>query len=153
MFFRKRIMDNFEGKFAKLPITVNYDLHEKIGEGTFSRVYLAKPKEGKQPLLALKHLVPISKPARIKKEILCLKSACHPNVIPLCGFWRNGPDIIIATQYIKSCKFKDFIQTTDLEEVKLYMRNLFSALAHIHKIGTDMSIYMSIALILSEGVI
>ena len=42
---------------------------------------------------------------------------------------------ISAMPYIDCCKFSDAVRTMDHVEVRAYMRNLFMALAHIHKIG------------------
>ena len=69
--------------FSCLPIGPSHSLVDQIGEGTFSTVYLARRKEGgsrsqegaggggtKYQEVALKHLVPTSKPQRIMTEVL-----------------------------------------------------------------------------------
>ena len=56
-----------------------FDVHRKIGEGTFSSVYLgslkqhAGLKEPEKPWFAIKHLVPTAHPARIEHELRCLQ--------------------------------------------------------------------------------
>lgn len=56
-----------------------FDVHRKIGEGTFSSVYLGSLKqhagltEAEKPWFAIKHLVPTAHPARIEHELRCLQ--------------------------------------------------------------------------------
>lgn len=122
--------------FSRTPISQSFSLVEQIGEGTFSTVYLAQDKHLPLRKLALKHLVPTSKPSRILMEAECMKAAGgHHNVIQLLGMWRVGGDVILAMPHIDHCKFIDLVATTTLEEVKLYIANLLSALAHIHQLG------------------
>jgi len=121
--------------FSALPISPKFSLCEQIGEGTFSTVYLAEDAK-KKTQLALKHLVPTSKPARIMMEANCMKAARgHPNVVQLLGVWRVQGDVILAMPYLSHCKFIDLVAKIELEEVKLYIANLLAALAHIHKLG------------------
>ncbi len=121
--------------FSALPISPKFSLCEQIGEGTFSTVYLAEDSK-KKTQLALKHLVPTSKPARIMMEANCMKAARgHPNVVQLLGVWRVQGDVILAMPYLNHCKFIDLVAKIELEEVKLYIANLLAALGHIHKLG------------------
>jgi len=111
----------------------NLDVIQCVGEGTFSKVYLVKDQEKK---VAVKHLVPTASPDRILMEVECLKIAeGKHNVLQLLFVHRHLGDVIIAMPYIDCCKFSDAVRTMDHVEVRAYMRNLFMALAHIHKIG------------------
>lgn len=59
----------------KLPnLSKNFYLHKKIGEGTFSNVYLATLKKDYNSTrqFAIKHLVPTCHPKRIRSELQCL---------------------------------------------------------------------------------
>lgn len=56
-----------------------FKVHRRIGEGTFSSVFLAsmkcqehKPMKSRR-LFAVKHLIPTSHPRRIAQELKCLK--------------------------------------------------------------------------------
>lgn len=56
-----------------------FKVHRRIGEGTFSSVFLAsmkcqehKPMQSRR-LFAVKHLIPTSHPRRIAQELRCLK--------------------------------------------------------------------------------
>lgn len=54
-------------------------VHRRIGEGTFSSVFLASLKShehkpmNKKRLFAVKHLIPTSHPRRIAQELRCMK--------------------------------------------------------------------------------
>eukprot|EP00088_Acartia_fossae_P031239 TRINITY_DN32158_c0_g1_i5.p1 TRINITY_DN32158_c0_g1~~TRINITY_DN32158_c0_g1_i5.p1 ORF type:complete len:773 (-),score=109.80 TRINITY_DN32158_c0_g1_i5:412-2730(-) len=121
--------------FKDLPFANNFTLEDKIGEGTFSTVYLANRKD-KDIKIALKHLVPTSKPGRIMMEAGCMRAAGgHPNIIQLLGMWRVEGDIVLVMPYLKHARFSDLIFSMDISEVKSYIGNLLSALRHIHKLG------------------
>lgn len=55
-----------------------FNIHRKIGEGTFSSVYLGTLKahddldKHERRLYAIKHLVPTSHPDRVEQELRCL---------------------------------------------------------------------------------
>lgn len=59
----------------KLPeLRCYFDIHTKIGEGTFSNVYLASLKNtNNEKKFAIKHLIPTCHPKRIKYELECLQ--------------------------------------------------------------------------------
>lgn len=52
-----------------------FQIHGKVGEGTFSSVFLATLKDGgkRSKNFAIKHLVPTCHPGRIERELQCLK--------------------------------------------------------------------------------
>lgn len=58
-----------------LPVLAElFHVHFKIGEGTFSSVYLATMKKlNDSRKFAIKHLVPTYPPARIQRELQCLR--------------------------------------------------------------------------------
>ena len=121
--------------FSALPISPKFSLCEQIGEGTFSTVYLAEDAK-KKTQLALKHLVPTSKPAWIMMEANCMKDARgHPNVVQLLGVWRVQGDVTLVMPYPSHCKFIDRVTKIEMQEFKLYIANLPAALVHIHKLG------------------
>jgi cell division control protein 7 len=49
------------------------ELHCKVGEGTFSSVYLATLRQNPNIRLAVKHLTPTCHPSRVKRELQCLR--------------------------------------------------------------------------------
>lgn len=56
-----------------------FEVHRKIGEGTFSSVYLGSLRQqaalspSEKRWFAIKHLVPTAHPARIEHELRCLQ--------------------------------------------------------------------------------
>jgi cell division control protein 7 len=75
-------------------------------------------------------------PERILMEVDCLRMAGgKSNVLPLLFVHRCLGDVVLAMPYIEASKFSDVIKTMDFVELKLYMKNLLIALAHIHSLG------------------
>jgi serine/threonine protein kinase len=69
-------------------------------------------------------------------EVECLRMAeGEENVIPLQFVYRHLGDVLLAMPYIECCKFSDVVRTMDHVEVRMYMRHLLRALAHIHNLG------------------
>lgn len=51
-----------------------FNVHYKVGEGTFSSVYLATLKSSeKKKKFAIKHLIPTCHPERMERELKCLQ--------------------------------------------------------------------------------
>uniref|UniRef100_A0A493T7Y3 Protein kinase domain-containing protein n=1 Tax=Anas platyrhynchos platyrhynchos TaxID=8840 RepID=A0A493T7Y3_ANAPP len=76
------IKKDIEKLYEAVPQLVNvFKIKEKIGEGTFSSVYLATAKlqAGCEEKMALKHLIPTSHPLRIAAELQCLTVAGYIN--------------------------------------------------------------------------
>ena len=75
MLFRSPASDGVQCLLNNIPIIQQeFDLVSKIGEGTFSSVYLASLKGRPEEKFALKHLVPTSASSRIENELKCLQS-------------------------------------------------------------------------------
>ncbi|XP_052737290.1 cell division cycle 7-related protein kinase isoform X1 [Bicyclus anynana] len=119
-----------------------FDVHKKIGEGTFSTVYLgslkmdaALPEEHKR-WFAIKHLVPTAHPARIEHELRCLQDmGGKHNVIGVELCLRNLDTIVFVMPYIPHRKFSEYVGDMDAEEVRQYMTALLVALRHVHSFG------------------
>uniref|UniRef100_A0A8C5TK23 Cell division cycle 7 n=1 Tax=Malurus cyaneus samueli TaxID=2593467 RepID=A0A8C5TK23_9PASS len=77
-FLSSGIKKDIEKLYEAVPQLVNvFKIKEKIGEGTFSSVYLATAQlqTGCEEKMALKHLIPTSHPLRIAAELQCLTVA------------------------------------------------------------------------------
>ncbi|KAH9641984.1 hypothetical protein HF086_010496 [Spodoptera exigua] len=119
-----------------------FEVHRKIGEGTFSSVYLGSlrqhaslPNEQKR-WFAIKHLVPTAHPARIEHELQCLQDIGgkeHVIGVELC--LRNLDTIVFVMPYIPHRKFSEYVGEMDAEELRQYMRALMVALRHVHSFG------------------
>lgn len=127
--------------FPKLDST--YRIFNKIGEGTFSSVYLGqkiinKKEKGdatitKSPLVALKRIYVTSSPQRIFNELNLLYTLRgHPNVAPLLDVLRFEDQVIAVLPYYQHSDFRDFYRDLPLYGIKTYMFELMKALAFIH---------------------
>lgn len=110
----------------------------KIGEGTFSSVYLAvaRLKSGEDRKFALKHLIPTSHPTRIAAELQCLTLAGgEDNVMGVKYCFRKNDHVVIVMPYLEHECFVDILHSLSFQEAKEYMFNLCKALKRIHQFG------------------
>ncbi|XP_051555308.1 cell division cycle 7-related protein kinase-like [Myxocyprinus asiaticus] len=111
---------------------------DKIGEGTFSSVYLAEAQmtDGSRKMFALKHLIPTSHPMRIAAELQCLIVAGGTeNVTGVTYCFRKEHHVVIVMPYMEHQTFVDIVGSLSFEEVRHYIYHLLKALRHIHKFG------------------
>ncbi|XP_040000442.1 cell division cycle 7-related protein kinase isoform X4 [Xiphias gladius] len=111
---------------------------DKIGEGTFSSVYLgeAQMQDGRREMFALKHLIPTSHPTRIAAELQCLTVAGgRENVMGVTYCFRKEDHVVIVMPYMEHQAIVDIIGSLTFEEVRLYIYHLLTALSHIHQFG------------------
>ncbi|ESP04473.1 hypothetical protein LOTGIDRAFT_136165 [Lottia gigantea] len=108
----------------------------KIGEGTFSSVFLARLKlyPDVEEKFALKHIIPTSHPSRIEGELKCLQEigGCD-NVMGVELCLRNRDHVVIVMPYFKHEKFQDYVMNLSRLEVKNYMKNLLLSLRRVHQ--------------------
>ncbi|KAK1790721.1 hypothetical protein P4O66_014579 [Electrophorus voltai] len=115
-----------------------FRITDKIGEGTFSSVYLGEAQitSGKREKFALKHLIPTSHPVRIAAELQCLTVAGgKENVMGVTYCFRKDHHVVIVMPYVEHQAFVDIVGTLSYEEVRQYIYHLLKALKHIHKFG------------------
>ncbi|XP_036410344.1 cell division cycle 7-related protein kinase [Megalops cyprinoides] len=115
-----------------------FHIMDKIGEGTFSSVYLAEAqmKNGSREKFALKHLIPTSHPVRIAAELQCLTMAGgKENVMGVTYCFRKDDHVVIVMPYMEHQTFVDILGSMTFEEVRQYMFHLLKALEHIHCFG------------------
>ncbi|KAM9111128.1 cell division cycle 7-related protein kinase isoform 1-T2 [Megaptera novaeangliae] len=115
-----------------------FKIKDKIGEGTFSSVYLATTQlqVGPEEKIALKHLIPTSHPVRIAAELQCLTVAGgQDNVMGVKYCFRKNDHVVIAMPYLEHESFLDILNSLSFQEVREYMFNLFKALKRIHRFG------------------
>ncbi|XP_022113034.1 cell division cycle 7-related protein kinase [Pieris rapae] len=127
----------------KLPkLNSIFEVHRKIGEGTFSSVYLgslrqhANLPDGQKRLFAIKHLVPTAHPARVEHELKCLQDiGGRHNVIGVELCLRQLDTIVFIMPYIPHRKFAEYMDDMDRDEVSRYLHALLIALRHVHSFG------------------
>ncbi|XP_069718872.1 cell division cycle 7-related protein kinase isoform X2 [Phaenicophaeus curvirostris] len=133
------VKKDIEKLYEAVPQLVNvFKIKEKIGEGTFSSVYLATAQlhTGNEEKLALKHLIPTSHPLRIAAELQCLTVAGgQDNVMGVKYCFRRNDHVVIVMPYLEHESFLDILNSLSFEEVREYMFNLLKALRRIHHFG------------------
>ncbi|XP_072935420.1 cell division cycle 7-related protein kinase-like [Epargyreus clarus] len=119
-----------------------FEVHRKIGEGTFSSVYLGSLRQHsnlpdtEKRWFAIKHLVPTAHPARIEHELRCLQDmGGKNNVIGVDLCLRHFDTIVFIMPYIPHRKFSEYVGEMDAAELRRYMRALLTALRHVHSFG------------------
>ncbi|XP_016937258.2 cell division cycle 7-related protein kinase [Drosophila suzukii] len=117
-----------------------FDVHSRIGNGTFSTVLLGTlRRESHLPdslrrKFAIKHHIPTSHPDRIMKELQCMtKMGGTENVVGIHCCLRCDASAAFVMPYMAHDRFHDFYTRMDVPEIRLYMRNLLVALRHVHK--------------------
>lgn len=110
-----------------------FTLLSKVGEGTFSNVYLAKMNRLPDELCALKHIIPTSGPGRVENELKCLQDiGGTDNVIGVESTLRCNDNIVFVLPYFPHQKFQEYFLEMTVCEIKEYMKNLFIALKRVH---------------------
>ncbi|XP_001600655.2 cell division cycle 7-related protein kinase isoform X1 [Nasonia vitripennis] len=142
--FDKSIDESYEDdekdRIASLLSTVPvlddlFHIHYKVGEGTFSSVFLATLKNSSQSKnFAVKHLVPTCHPGRIERELQCLKDiGGQDHVVGLELCLRHSGSVVFVMPFMRHDKFSDYVHDMDPQEMKDYMRALLTALRRVHK--------------------
>ncbi|ETE72510.1 Cell division cycle 7-related protein kinase, partial [Ophiophagus hannah] len=132
-------LTDIEKLYQAVPQLANmFRIKGKIGEGTFSSVYLAigQVRGGREEKVALKHLIPTSHPVRIAAELQCLIIAGgQDNVMGVKYCFRKNDHVVIVMPYLEHESFSDILDSLSFEEVRNYMFNLLKALKRIHHFG------------------
>ncbi|KAH8397473.1 hypothetical protein KR222_006403, partial [Zaprionus bogoriensis] len=117
-----------------------FDVHSRIGNGTFSTVLLATLRreshlpDSMRRKFAIKHHIPTSHPDRIMKELQCMTDmGGTDNVVGIHCCLRCEASAAFVMPYMPHDRFHDFYTKMDVPEIRSYMRNLLLALRHVHK--------------------
>lgn len=119
-----------------------YKIISRAGEGTFSTVYraidlnCADPDEDSYFNIAIKNITMTSAPNRVVEELKFLKKlAGKNNVIPLLNVLRFEDQVIAVFPYFEPTDFRIFIESAGVSDIKVYMRQLLTAVKHTHENG------------------
>ncbi|XP_041751681.1 cell division cycle 7-related protein kinase isoform X2 [Coregonus clupeaformis] len=133
------VENDIEYLYEAVPqLSTVFHIIDKIGEGTFSSVYLGEAlmANGTKEKFALKHLIPTSHPVRIAAELQCLTVAGgKENVMGVTYCFRKDDHCVIVMPYMEHQTFVDIIGLLSFEEVRQYIYHLLKALQHIHQFG------------------
>ncbi|KAJ8038508.1 Cell division cycle 7-related protein kinase [Holothuria leucospilota] len=110
----------------------------KVGEGTFSSVFLARLKDSLKPSddrqFVIKHIIPTSHPNRILTELTCLQQiGGKDNVMGVNLCLRKEDHVVMVMPYFHHDKFQNYIHRMKVDETREYMKNLFLALRRVHR--------------------
>lgn len=117
-----------------------FNIHRKIGHGTFSSVFLGSlkcherlPAERKK-LFAIKHVVPTSHPNRIERELRCMMQiGGASNVVGVDLCLRRQESVAFVMPYIAHDQFHQYYDKMSPAETQVYMKNLLVALKRVHE--------------------
>ena len=106
-----------------------------IGRGSFGVLYLGISKIDKLHY-ALKFLISISSNSHIITEVRALQMlGKHSNVIELLAYVRHLDQIVLVFPYFPHDKFKHLICHFTVENMRVYIYQLLSALSYVHSHG------------------
>ena len=119
-----------------------YEMGEKIGEGTFAKVFLATHKITNEKV-AIKILDKCrinrkEDQERINNEIEILKKIKHYNIIKLLSTFENDSKIYIIQEYIEGQELFEYIQNNKKlseREACLLYQQIISGIEYLHKLG------------------
>lgn len=116
-----------------------FNVHRKIGQGTFSTVFLASLKQhekipyNQREFFAIKHLIPTSHPLRVERELKCLQQIGGvDNVIGINFCVRKHESVAFVMAFVPHDKFQDFYDCMTPLETQKYIKNLLVALQRVH---------------------
>ncbi|KAL1969486.1 hypothetical protein VTN77DRAFT_8924 [Rasamsonia byssochlamydoides] len=115
----------------------NYKHCRHHGDGLLSTVYRTRSEDGK--LVALKVTTPhlMTAPHDAKREVRILRDAASENVIPLLeSFDLSGGRLVMVFPFMKY-NFDNLLHRENLtaSQIRSHLRDMFSALAHLHSLG------------------
>ncbi|KAH8295874.1 hypothetical protein KR018_005296, partial [Drosophila ironensis] len=117
-----------------------FDVHCRIGSGTFSTVLLGTLQrercltETQRRRFAIKHHNPTNHPERILRELECMfRIGGVDNVIGINCCIRYNDNVAFVMPYMTHDRFHDIYRQLSFPEVRDYLRNLLIALRHVHK--------------------
>ncbi|SPP79025.1 cell division cycle 7-related protein kinase [Drosophila guanche] len=117
-----------------------FDVHCRIGSGTFSSVLLGTLQrerclsETSRRRFAIKHHNPTNHPERILRELECMfRIGGVDNCIGINCVVRCNDNVAFVMPYMSHDRFHDIYRSMGVQEVRNYMRNLLIALRHVHK--------------------
>ena len=127
---------NLKQIIQNIPVlTEIFKIQDKVGEGTFSKVYRACHLTTGE-FYALKCIIPTIKPSRIIPELRYLRDmGGDSNVIEIKTCLFGGGFTVLVMPFFQHDRFSDFFNDMNVMEIKDYMRALLVALRKVHSNG------------------
>lgn len=113
-----------------------YEVLEKIGEGSFGRVYKARHRH-LRGLVALKFIPKIGRTETelqsLRHEFEIQKGLRHPNIVHVLGAFETFKELVVITEYVESDLYKLLEDGTLCEDkMRMVACQLLSALYYLH---------------------
>ena len=103
------MQNDIDQLLERLPVLNDYfHLHDKVGKGTFSHVYLATSKtDNSKKEFAIKHLIHTCDDSIIQNELKCLREiGGQDNIVNAELFLTNGKDCVtFVMPYLSHLRF------------------------------------------------
>ncbi|NXN15144.1 STK36 kinase, partial [Indicator maculatus] len=115
----------------------NYHILEKIGEGSFGRVYKGRRKHSAQ-VVALKFIPKVGRSEKelknLQQEIDIMRGLHHPNIIQMLDSFETNKEVVVVTDYAEGELFQILEDDGSLPEdqVQTIAAQLVSALYYLH---------------------
>lgn len=119
-----------------------YEIERPIGEGAFSRTYLATDTVLQRPVavkvLRQEYCTVEEFAARFDREAHAAARVSHPNVVPVYDFGREQDVPFIVMQYVSGSSLKEYVRDNGpltIEESIEFARQILDGLSAIHDNG------------------
>ncbi|XP_067994963.1 serine/threonine-protein kinase 36 isoform X2 [Melanerpes formicivorus] len=115
----------------------NYHILEKIGEGSFGRVYKGRRRHSAQ-VVALKFIPKVGRSEKelknLQQEIDIMRGLHHPNIIQMLDSFETSKEVVVVTDYAEGELFQILEDDGSLPEdqVQTIAAQLVSALYYLH---------------------
>lgn len=156
-------IERLEDEVLQMTSTIDgldqYEIVDKLGEGTFSSVYkaidlhldlyandewfrsnttriTARPPRKGAVYVALKRIYVTSSTSRILNELEIMESLRGlPYLAFLITAFRTADQVVAVMPYTRHTEFRDYYRIMPLSDLPCYFYCLFSALAEMHRLG------------------
>ena len=113
-----------------------YEILDKLGSGSFGKVYLARNKYTKEKV-AMKEIKKSNKDllsdGEIKDEIEILKSLDHPDIVRIIESYNTKDSYVLVTEYCEGGELYDQVRNQLTEtQIAVIFKQLLSGLAYLH---------------------
>lgn len=95
-----------------------------------------EPKRRRPKIVAIKQIYVTSSPSRILNELDLLNDlrGCN-SVCPLISAYRHTDQVVAVLPYFKHTDFREYFRNMTIDDMRIYFRSLFTALAAVHEQG------------------